>query len=108
MTIEILAITDANFDEEVLKSPIPVLVDFWAIWCLPCKMIEPFIDEIAEEYKDRLKVVKVNVDENMKIPSRYGIRGIPTLLFFKGGELREMMAGALPKDRIIGMITKYL
>lgn len=107
MAENVLNLTDSNFDEEVLKSPIPVLVDFWAAWCVPCKMIAPLVDEIASEYKDKLKVGKVNVDENLKAPSRYGIRGIPTLLVFKGGELKETLVGALPKDKIIAAISKH-
>jgi thioredoxin 1 len=104
----ILDATDANFDEEVLKSALPVLVDFWAVWCVPCKMIAPLVDELAGEYKDKLKVCKVNVDESQKVPARYGIRGIPTLLLFKGGELKETMVGVLPKDKIVNMLNKYL
>jgi thioredoxin 1 len=100
--------TDANFDEEVLKSALPVLVDFWAVWCVPCKMIAPLVDELAGEYKDKLKVCKVNVDESQKVPVRYGIRGIPTLLLFKGGELKETMVGVLPKDKIVNTLIKYL
>ncbi|MGB8951829.1 MAG: thioredoxin [Candidatus Aminicenantales bacterium] len=108
MESEVLEITDINFDEEVLKSPLPVLVDFWAVWCVPCKMIASLVEAIAQEYKDRIKVVKLNVDENMKVPSRYGIRGIPTLLFFKNGELKETIVGALPKDKVVGIITKHI
>jgi thioredoxin 1 len=103
----ILEITDASFEDDVLKSPLPVLVDFWAVWCVPCKMIAPLVEEIAVEYKDKLKVGKVNVDESPKTPVRYGIRGIPTLLFFKGGELKETMVGALPKDKIVATINKH-
>jgi thioredoxin 1 len=104
----IINVTDVDFDEVVLKSELPVLVDFWAVWCVPCKMIAPLVDEMAGEYKDKLKVCKVNVDENLKVPSRYGIRGIPTLLLFKGGELKETMVGVLPKDKITSTLTKYL
>jgi thioredoxin 1 len=103
----ILEITDASFEDDVLKSPLPVLVDFWAVWCVPCKMIAPLVDEIAVEYKDKLKVGKVNVDESPKTPVRYGIRGIPTLLLFKGGELKETMIGALPKDKIVATINMH-
>lgn len=105
---EILNLTDANFDEEVLKSPLSVLVDFWAAWCVPCRMVAPAVDEIAVEYKDKLKVCKVNVDESQQVPSRYGVRGIPTLLLFKGGELKERIVGALPKDKIVSTISKHL
>jgi len=100
--------TDANFDEEVLKSALPVLVDFWAVWCVPCKMIAPLVDELAVEHKEKLKVCKVNVDENQKVPARYGIRGIPTLLLFKGGELKETMVGVLPKEKIVNALNKHL
>lgn len=107
MAENIFDATDANFDEEVLKSALPVLVDFWAVWCVPCKMIAPLVDELAVEHKDRLRVCKVNVDENQKVPARYGIRGIPTLLLFKGGELKETLVGVLPKDKIISTLIKY-
>jgi thioredoxin 1 len=100
-------VTDADFDEIVLKSELPVLVDFWAVWCVPCKMIAPLVDEMAGEYKDKLKVCKMNVDESPKVPSRYGIRGIPTLLLFKGGELKETFVGVQPKDKIVNTLTKH-
>lgn len=108
MAENIINVTDADFDEVVLKSELAVLVDFWAVWCVPCKMIAPLVEEMAGEYKDKLKVCKVNVDESPKVPSRYGIRGIPTLLLFKGGELKETMVGVLPKDKIISTLTKHL
>ena len=108
MAENIIEATDGNFDDEVLKSALPVLVDFWAVWCVPCKMIAPLVDELASEHKDRLKVCKVNVDENQKVPARYGIRGIPTLLLFKGGELKETMVGVLPKEKIVITLTKHL
>jgi thioredoxin 1 len=104
----ILNVTDASFDEEVLKSPLPVLVDFWAVWCVPCKMIAPLVEEVAGEYKDKLKVCKIDVDASRTVPARYGIRGIPTLLVFKSGELKETMVGALPKGKIIAAISKHL
>jgi thioredoxin 1 len=103
-----LSVMDANFDEEVLKSPLPVLVDFWAVWCVPCKMIEPSVDEIAAENKEKLKVCKMNVEESPAVPARYGIRGIPALLLFKEGVLKETIVGALPKDKIIARISKHL
>lgn len=108
MAENIFDATDANFDEEVLKSALPVLVDFWAVWCVPCKMIAPLVDELAVEHKEKLKVCKVNVDENQKVPARYGIRGIPTLLLFKGGELKETMVGVLPKEKIVNALNKHL
>ena len=104
----LLNVTDANFEDEVIGSDLPVLVDFWAVWCGPCPMVSPFVEQIAEEYKDRLKVVKLNVDENQGIPAKYGIMSIPTLLLFKGGEPRETIVGALPKDKIVEAISKHL
>ena len=104
----LLNVTDANFEDEVIGSDLPVLVDFWEVWCGPCRMVSPFVEQIAEEYKDRLKVVKLNVDENQGIPAKYGIMSIPTLLLFKGGEPRETIVGALPKDKIVAAISKHL
>ena len=108
MATDILNVTDSTFEEEVLKSPLPVLVDFWAVWCVPCRMIAPTVEQIAESHKDKLKVAKMNVDENMNTPAKFGIRGIPTLLLFKGGELKETMVGVQPKDKIIEAVTKHL
>lgn len=90
--------TDANFDEEVLKSDRPVLVDFWAVWCAPCRMIAPVIDEIADSYGSKVKVGKVNVDDNSKTPNQYGIRSIPTVMLFKGGKVVEQVVGANPAE----------
>jgi thioredoxin len=106
--MNIFHVTDADFDEQVLKSSLPVLIDFWAAWCVPCRMIAPTVDEIAESHKEKLKVAKMNVDENMKTPGKYGIRGIPTLLLFKAGELKETMVGVQAKDKIIEIISKHL
>jgi thioredoxin 1 len=108
MPTEILNVTDANFNEEVLKSPLPVLIDFWAAWCVPCRMIAPTVEQLAESHGEKLKVVKMNVDENMKTPGKYGIRGIPTLLLFKGGELKETMVGVQSKDKIIEVVSRHL
>ena len=108
MSTDIPSVTDANFDEEVLKSALPVLIDFWAAWCVPCRMIAPTVELIAESHKEKLKVAKMNVDENMKTPGKYGIRGIPTLLLFKGGELKETMVGVQSKDKIIEIVSKHL
>ena len=104
----LLNVTDANFEDEVIGSDLPVLVDFWAVWCGPCRMVSPFVEQIAEEYKDRLKVAKLNVDENQSVPAKYGIMSIPTLLLFKGGEPKETIVGALPKDMIVAAISKHL
>jgi len=104
----ILNVSDENFEDEVIGSELPVLVDFWAVWCGPCRMVAPFVEQIAEEYKDRLKVAKLNVDENQSVPAKYGIMSIPTLLLFKGGELQETIVGALPKDKIVAAVSKHL
>ena len=101
-------VTDGNFDEEVLKSSLPVMVDFWAAWCVPCRMVTPTVESIAEIYREKLKVVKMNVDENMKTPAKYGIRGIPTLLVFKGGELKETLVGVQSKDKIVEALSRHL
>ncbi len=101
-------ITETNFEEQVLKSAKPVLLDFWAPWCAPCRMIAPTVEAIAGEYADRAVVGKVNVDDNQGIASRYNIRGIPTLLLFKGGQVQEQVVGATSKDVITRMIEKHL
>jgi len=105
---DILNVTDENFEEEVLKNDLPVLVDFWAVWCAPCRAIVPTLDHLSQNYKDKLKVVKLNVDEQMKTASTYGVRSIPTLLLFKGGELKETIVGALPQDKILEILSKHL
>jgi thioredoxin 1 len=101
-------VTDQNFDQEVLKAPVPVLVDFWAAWCAPCRMIAPTVDQVAKEYQGRAKIVKLNVDDNAETSARYNIRGIPTLLLFKGGELRDQIVGATSKDHIQRVIDAQL
>lgn len=101
-------VTDANFEQEVLKSPTPVLIDFWAPWCGPCRAIAPVIDELAGEYAGRLKVVKVNVDDNPQTPSRYGVRGIPNLLIIKGGEVKEQIIGAVPKAHLVKAVDSAI
>lgn len=108
MAEDITPVSDTTFEEEVLKSEIPVLVDFWASWCAPCQMIVPSLEYLAQTYKDKIKVKKLNVDENTKIPSKYRIMSIPTLLLFKGGELKETIMGALPQQKIVEMISKHL
>lgn len=108
MAEEISSVTDDTFEEEVLKAEVPVLVDFWAEWCAPCHMIIPTLDHLVQNYADKMKVMKLNVDENMKTPSKYGIRSIPTLLLFKGGELKETLVGALPQEKIVEVISTHL
>lgn len=103
-----LAVNDAAFEQEVLKSDLPVLVDFWAEWCGPCRMVAPILDEVAKEYHGKLKVVKVNVDENQKTAMDYRIRSIPTLAFIKNGQLVKQIVGAQPKDRLIQEIEEVL
>ena len=93
-----LEITDSNFEEVVIKSEKPVLVDFWATWCGPCRMVGPIVDELAEEYMDKAVVGKMNVDDNSEVPSQFGIRNIPALLIFKNGEIVDKVIGAVPKN----------
>jgi len=100
--------TDGNFEPEILKSDIPVMVDFWAPWCGPCHIIAPVIEELAKEYAGKVKVAKMNVDENPATPSRYGIRGIPTVILFKDGQIFDQIVGAVPKAKVEDMIKKAL
>ena len=93
-------VSDSDFETEVLKSDGPVLVDFWAEWCGPCKALSPLIDEVAQEMGDKLKVVKINIDDNPESPTKYGVRGIPTLMLFKGGEIVDTRVGGLPKSQL--------
>ena len=104
----IAEVTDGNFDSEVLKSAQPVLVDFWAAWCGPCRAVSPVVEEVATGYEGKLKVVKMNVDQNNETPSRYGIRGIPTLLIFKDGKIAEQIVGYVPKETIDQTVIKVL
>ncbi|MCP1167596.1 thioredoxin [Limimaricola litoreus] len=101
-----VAVNDANFDAEVRQSDVPVVVDFWAEWCGPCKMIGPALEELSEEYGDKLKIVKVNVDENPNSPAQLGVRGIPALFLFKDGEIVSNRAGAAPKAALKGWIDE--
>lgn len=105
---KVMAFTDTNFDREVLQSEIPVLVDFWATWCAPCKAIAPLVDAVADEYAGKVKVGKVNVDENPATPGKYGVRGIPTLILFKGGAVIDQIVGAVPKSQLDALIAKAL
>src|SRR5271156_4156949 len=104
----ILEVTDSNFDQDVLKSETPVLVDFWAVWCGPCRAIAPIVEELAKDYQGRVKVGKMDVDNNSATPMRYGVRGIPTLLVFKGGQVKEQIVGYVPKETIQKAIDKHL
>jgi len=105
---KVMAFTDTNFDREVLQSELPVLVDFWATWCAPCKAIAPLVDAVAEEYAGKVKVGKVNVDENPATPGKYGVRGIPTLILFKGGAVIDQVVGAVPKSQLDALIAKAM
>jgi thioredoxin 1 len=108
MSEHIHYVTDGNFDAEVLQSPTPVLVDYWAEWCGPCKMIAPILDDVAKEYSGKLKVAKLNIDENQETPAKYGIRGIPTLMLFKGGNIEATKVGALSKSQLTAFLDSNL
>ncbi len=105
---DIVVLQDATFDKEVLKSDVPVLVDFWAVWCGPCKAIAPAVDELAKQYKGKVKVAKMDVDEHQQVPQQYGIRSIPTLLVFKGGRVVDTIVGAVPKSKLEDSIKKVI
>ena len=100
--------TDTNWESDVLGADKPVLVDFWAEWCGPCRAIAPALEKIAEEYSEKATVVKMNVDENMNVPQQYGIRGIPTLILFKGGQEQERIVGAVSREGIAKLVEKYV
>ena len=108
MSQNIHYVTDATFDPEVLQSQTPVLVDYWAEWCGPCKMIAPILDEVSKEYAGRLKSAKLNIDENQSTPPKYGIRGIPTLMLFKNGSVEATKVGALSKSQLTAFIDSHI
>ena len=108
MAENIVTVTDSSFETDVLCSDLPVLVDFWAEWCGPCKMIAPTLEAIARDYTGKLRVAKVNVDENMATPERYGVRGIPTLLLIKNGQVKDQIVGNSPRDHIERVLQKHL
>ena len=108
MSENIIPVTDATFEAEVLQAQEPVLVDYWAEWCGPCKMIAPILDEVATEYAGRLKIAKLNIDENQATPPKFGIRGIPTLMLFVGGEVKSTKVGALSKSQLTAFIDSNI
>lgn len=108
MNQQIVNVADNTFEAEVLKSDKPVLLDFWAEWCGPCKMIAPILDEIAEDYADKLKIAKMNVDQNTETPAKFSVRGIPTLLLFKNGEVQASKVGALSKSQLAAFIDSQI
>lgn len=108
MSDNITHITDSSFEQEVLQSDVPVLVDYWAEWCGPCKMIAPILDEIAADYQGKLKITKLNIDDNPATPPKFGIRGIPTLMIFKGGDVQSTKVGALSKSQLTAFIDQSI
>lgn len=108
MSDNIIYVSDSNFEDQVLKATGPVLVDFWAEWCGPCKMIAPILDEIAKEYGEKIRVAKLNIDENPATPPKYGIRGIPTLMLFKNGNVEATKVGAVSKSQLTAFIESNL
>ena len=108
MAGDVTEITDNSFDSEVLQANVPVLVDFWAPWCGPCKSIAPVLQELAKDYSGKIKIVKINIDDNPKNATNYKVRGIPNLVFFKGGQVVEQIVGAVPKDQLLEAIKKVI
>ena len=108
MSEKIVTLSDASFDKDVLQAAVPVLVDYWAEWCGPCKMLAPYLDEVAEEYQGKLIVAKLNIDNNAQTPPRYGIRGIPTLMLFKDGEVAATKVGSLNKQQLVAFLDQYI
>lgn len=108
MSDQIVYTSDSSFDNDVLKSDVPVLLDFWAEWCGPCKMIAPILDEVSREYAGRVRVAKINIDENPQTPPKFGIRGIPTLMLFKNGSVEAQKVGALSKKQLIEFLDQHL
>lgn len=104
----IMEVSDESFDSEIMDSDIPAMVDFWAEWCGPCKMVSPVVEELASEYRGKIKIAKMDVDKNRQTPARFGIRNIPTLILFKGGEVTKTIVGAQPKSSIEGELKKLL
>ena len=105
---EVVEITDQSFETEVLQSDLPVIIDFWAEWCAPCRAIAPIVKDIAEQYDGKVNVVKMNIDENPQTPVKYGVRAIPTVLAFKGGQVVEQITGARPKSAFVDMAQKLI
>jgi len=108
MSQAVTEVTDSTFDAEVLQSPVPVLVDFWATWCGPCRMIAPVVEELAKQYEGKLKVTKVDVDNNTRIATKYDIRSIPSLYIFKGGKVVQTIIGAVPKNQLVSALEGVL
>ncbi len=105
---DLLQVTDGNFDKEIVKADIPAMVDFWAEWCGPCKMVGPTVEALAKEYEGKIKIAKMNVDENRETPAKFGIRNIPTLILFKDGEVAQTIVGAQPKSHLEEELKKLL
>ena len=105
---KVVQLSDDSFENDVIKSSVPVLVDFWASWCAPCKAISPVVDSLADEYDGKVKIGKLNVDENPATPGKFGVRGIPTLILFKDGQVLDQVVGAVPRNQLEGLIKKAL